>query len=162
MKKFVTLLALIIVAMISYSQDITRTIDFPVNGTYASYLGTAGDTLKDGSQDSIDFIFRYHSNLSVDKISIGFQVDTVSASDNGVVYSLYRKEFASDPTWVAIIAQDTTTDVNGLNKYYTATQATIATDKSFLHYRLRLFMEASSGTGDKLKLDKVEIKAYQK
>jgi len=31
-----------------------------------------------------------------------------------------------------------------------------------LHYRLRLFMEASSGTGDKLKLDKVEIKAYQK
>lgn len=162
MKKFVTLLALIMIVMISYSQDITRTVDFPINGTYASYLGTAGDTLKDASQDTIDFIFRYHSNLSVDKISVGFQVDTVSAADNGVVYSLYGKEFASDPTWVAIIAQDTTADVAGVNQYYTATQATIATDKSFLHYRLRLFMEATSGTGDKLKIDKVEIKAYQK
>lgn len=162
MKKFVTLLALIIVAMMSYSQDPTRTVDFPVNGTYASYLGTAADTLKDASQDTIDFIFRYHSNLSVDKIAIGFQVDTVSASDNGVVYSLYGKEFESDTNWTAIIAQDTTADVAGINQYYTAKLATIATDKSFLHYRVRLFMEAASGTGDKLKLDKVEIKVYQK
>lgn len=162
MKKCIVIIAFIFVALISYSQDKTRTTDFPNSGTYAFYTGTPADTLVDAGQDSIDFIFKYHNAYSVDKVSIGFQVDTISAKDNGVVFSLYGKEFENDATWTAIIAQDTTADVDGLNKYYAAKMATIATDKSFLHFRVRLFMEATSGSGDKLKIDKVELKTYQK
>ena len=84
-------LALITVAVISYSQDVTRTKDMPVNGTYQFINGLASDTLVDGGQDSIDFIFKNHNAYSYDKISIGFQADTVKGSDNGIVYSLYGK-----------------------------------------------------------------------
>lgn len=162
MKKLIVFLALITVAVISYSQDVTRTKDMPVNGTYQFINGLPSDTLVDGGQDSIDFIFKNHNAFSYDKISIGFQIDTVKGSDNGVVYSLYGKEFANDPTWVAIIDQDTTADVAGVNQYYTAKQATIATDKSFAQFRVRLFMEATSDATEKLKIDKVEINTYQK
>jgi hypothetical protein len=161
MKKLIGLLILAFVALVSIAQDETRTIQMPLNGTYATYSNTA-DTLVDAGQDSIDYIFKYSNAFSIDKVAVGFQVDTISGADNGVVYSLYGKEFESSTTWTAIIAQDTTADVAGLNQYYTAKMATIATDKSYLHLRLRLFMEATSGTGEKLRIDKVELKTYQK
>jgi len=163
MKKFITLIALIMVAMIGYSQNnLVRTVDFPSNGTYAYINGVAADTLVDAGQDTIDYVFEYHNGYSVDKIALCFQVDTVKGHDNGVVYSLYGKEFENDPIWTAIIAQDTTADVAGVNQNYAAKLATIASDKSFLHYRVRLFMEATSGAGEKMKIDKVELKTYQK
>jgi hypothetical protein len=161
MKKLITLLILALVAFAGYSQDLTHSIQMPLNGTYATY-SSIGDTLVDASQDSIDYIFKYSNAFSIDKVAIGFQIDTISATDNGVVYSLYGKEFENSTAWTAIIAQDTTADVAGVNQYYTAKMATIATDKSYLHLRLRLFMEASSGTGDQLKINKVELKTYQK
>jgi hypothetical protein len=161
MKKLSIILILAFVALVSIAQDETRTIQMPLNGTYATYSNTA-DTLVDAGQDSIDYIFKYSNAFSIDKVAVGFQVDTISGADNGVVYSLYGKEFESSTTWTAIIAQDTTADVAGLNQYYTAKMATIATDKSYLHLRLRLFMEATSGTGEKLRIDKVELKTYQK
>jgi hypothetical protein len=161
MKKLIGLLILAFVALVSIAQDETRTIQMPLNGTYATYSNTA-DTLVDAGQDSIDYIFKYSNAFSIDKVAVGFQVDTISGADNWVVYSLYGKEFESSTTWTAIIAQDTTADVAGLNQYYTAKMATIATDKSYLHLRLRLFMEATSGTGEKLRIDKVELKTYQK
>jgi hypothetical protein len=161
MKKLIGLLILAFVALVSIAQDETRTIQMPLNGTYATYSNTA-DTLVDAGQDSIDYIFKYSNAFSIDKVAVGFQVDTISGADNGVVYSLYGKEFESSTTWTAIIAQDTTADVAGVDQYYTAKMATIATDKSYLHLRLRLFMEATSGTGEKLRVDKVELKTYQK
>ena len=153
---------IVFVAFATTAQDLTRSIDLPSGGTYKYYTCSAADSLVDAGQDSIDFVFRYDGAFSVDKVAVGFQVDTVSAVDNGVVYSLYGKEFLSDGTWTAIIAQDTTADVAGVNQYYAAKMATIATDKSFRYFRLRTFMEASSGTGDKLKFDFLEFKIYQK
>lgn len=151
-----------IVSIIGYSQDKTVNINLPNDGTYKEYTCSASDTLVDAGQDSIDYIWRYNGAGSIDKVAIGMNIDTVSATDNGVVYSLYGKEFEDDLVWTAIIAQDTTADVAGVSQFYAAKMATIATDKSFRYFRQRLFMEATSGTGDKLKVNKVEFKAYIK
>ena len=162
MKKFLILIISIMVAMLGYSQDKTVNIKLPNNGTYAYHSCSASDTLVDAGQDSIDYVWRYNGAVSVDKVSIGFNIDTISAVDNGVVYSLYGKEFEDDLVWTAIIAQDTTADVAGVDQFYADKMATIATDKSFRYFRQRMFMEASSGTGDKLKVNSVVFKTYVK
>lgn len=162
MKKIILLLVFAFAAFATNAQDLTHSINMPTDGTYKLYTCATSDTLGDATQDTIDFVFRYDGAFSIDKLAVSFQADTVISKVSGIVYSVYGKESVNSTTYTEIIAQDTTADVAGINQVYSAKMDTIATDKSYRYYRVRLFLEASAATYDLLKLDNVELKLYQK
>jgi len=188
MKKYLILLAFCFVALISYSQDKTVSLTIANEGTYIVHSNPGADTLS-GTQDTIDFVFKYKAEGFVKKIAVKIRYDLISGVDTTVHASLFGKEFFDDPTWVSIIAPTTSSVVSVNNTMqiltsdYTETtaaavdflqQTLVATkdtltvaarintpiDQSYRFYRLRLIVAGDDSVGKGIKVDEVELKLY--
>jgi hypothetical protein len=100
MKKLITLVLLIFVALISYSQE--RTVNnskttFENGITYLGYVGVAADTLKETNQDTIDFVFNNYNHYAVEKISLLIKADSLAGNDS-IYYKLTGYEFPLSAT----------------------------------------------------------------
>ena len=188
MKKYLILLAFCFVALISYSQDKTVSLTIANEGTYIVHSNPGADTLS-GTQDTIDFVFKYKAEGFVKKMAVKIRYDLISGVDTTVHASLFGKEFFDDPTWVSIIASTTSSVVSVNNTMqiltsdYTETTASavdflqqtlVATkdtltvaarintpiDQSYRFYRLRLIVAGDDSVGKGIKVDEVELKLY--
>jgi hypothetical protein len=188
MKKLLFIMSLVLIVITLTAQDKTRSVQFDENGTYVVYSGIPGDTLS-GTQDTIDFVFKYKSGGFVKKIAVKIRYDLISGVDTTVHASLFGREFYDDPTWVSIIASTTSSVVSVNNTIqiltsdYTETtaaavdflqQTLVATkdtltvaarintpiDQSYRFYRLRLIVAGNDSVGKGIKIDEVELKFY--
>lgn len=166
MKKLIILLAIVLMSFVTLAQE--RTVNsskttFKPDVTYIEYLGVAADSLKETSQDTIDFWFTNQNHKAVEKLVFTLQLDTLAGNDS-IYYSLFGyNDTGTTGTSITTggLLVNASNDLFDIVKWYW-TNATTYVDLSYRFYRLR-FIQASNNSYDGgAKFDFIKAKLFLK
>ena len=166
------------------AQERTVNITVAPGNTYYNYTGSAADTLKATTQDTIDVVFFFRIDQYVQKIAVKTRFDVIAGADTTVSVSVFGKEFYDDATYVEVIAAATSSAVTANNTIQVLTsdpytvEANYVTgrvqagdtinvshnltpfDKSYRYYRVRYIIKGDDSVGTGILIDDIEFKIY--
>lgn len=184
MKKIFLFLGFVLFAIGLMAQERTVNVTVPSGNTYYKYSGTAADTLKATTQDTIDVVFWFRVDEYIEKVAVKARFDVISGADTTVALTVSGKEFSDHTTYTDVIASTTSSAVTANNTVLVVTsdpytvEAQYVTgrvtagdtinvahshtpfDKSYRYYRCRFILQGDDSVGTGIKLDEVEIKLY--
>ena len=162
MKKLIILLGLIFAVVAVQAQSTARTVTKTLNKgtTYYEYSGVSADTVGTG-QDTLAIEFIINKNTPV-SVAMRAEVTRTGTTDDYEM-RLQGKVFEND-AWTSII--DSTAQTGSLSLYepdanMAKTQAA-SVDNFYRYFRFLIGSDGSVAAGDKLKLDKLIIKIYER
>lgn len=190
MKKVIFILAIAVAFIAGCSdngakaQERTVNITVPSGDTYYNYTGSAADTLKPTTQDTIDVIFWFRVDGYVQKVAVKTRFDVISGADTTVSTTVSGKEFYDHATWTDVIAASTSNAVTANNTiqvltvdpYITEAQYVTGRvtagdtvnvahnltpfDVSYRYYKVRYIIQGNDSVGTGILIDDIEIKLY--
>ena len=164
MKKYLSIIGLVLFAVVAMAQERTVKATLKSDATYVSFPVTAADTLKEINQDTIDYWLTNMNREAIEKIVFTMSVDTLAGADS-IYYSLYGYN-NDDNTGTAIISAtgllvNKSNQIVDISKWYW-TNATTYVDLSYRFYRLRFIQDDANTHDGGAKFDYLIAKVYLK
>jgi hypothetical protein len=157
MRKYFTLLAIVLFAVVAMAQE--RTVDIPMKtGVFYIQHASKADTLIETNQDTIDFVFENQNREAIEKLIFSASIDTIAGNDSiSYVVTGFNNPGATETSiTTGGLLIDQNNELVEISKWYWTNDTTYV-DLNYRFYRLRVIQLANNDYDGGAKFDYLRL-----